>query len=122
MDFSGHKWGLKFGRPGRVSNRRFKYVPRFYDEDKEEFEFRVEQARKERDRMQNPDVPLEGSHEDRMRKAMEFRTKSYNSEYNAMNKFAGLRRLLIVGILVIIFYLIFSSDVILRIFDAFYGG
>lgn len=117
MDFT-EKFGLKFGRPGRAKNRRFKYVPRYYDEDMEDLEYRVDKARRERDKMAAA-ASAEENLETRMRKAMEFRTESYNREYNSMNKYSGARTILIAGILLFIFYLIFSSDLILRIFDAF---
>lgn len=110
---------MKFGRPGRVANKRFKYIPRYYDEDRIEFEQNVERARRERDRMEQHEPLAHGGHEERMRKAMEFRTRAFNTEKNSMNKYASVRTIIIAGILFFIFYLIFSSDIILRIFDAF---
>jgi hypothetical protein len=121
MNFSGHKWGLKFGRPGRVANKRYKYVPRYYDEDKADLEYRVARARKDRDASQEAEQLLSGGHATRMRKAMQFRTDSFNTQYNSMNKFATVRTLIIATLLFIIFYLLFSHDLILRIFDAFYN-
>jgi hypothetical protein len=121
MDFGGFKLGLKFGRPGRVANKRYKYVPRYYDEDKSDLDYRVARARRDRDRFENHASTPPGNSEDRMRKAMEFRTNAFNTEFNSMNRFAAVRTILIAAILVIIFYLLFSHDLILRIFDAFYN-
>lgn len=121
MDFSSNKWGLKFGRPGRVANKQFKYVSRYYDEDKEDLDYRVARARRERDLANETAEELESDHAKRMRKAMQFRTDAFNTQKNSMNKFAGVRTIIIAIILFIIFYLLFSSDIILRIFDAFYN-
>jgi hypothetical protein len=121
MQFSANKWGLNFGRPGRVANKQFKYVPRYYDEDQEDLDYRVARARREKDLSDNPNTPAEGDHKERMRKAMQFRTEAFNTPKNSMNKFAAVRTVIIAAILVLIFYLLFSSDIILRIFDAFYN-
>jgi hypothetical protein len=104
-------------RFGRTTNRRFNYIPRYYDEDKEEFNERVERARQELEGSNNPDDFAK-----RMKAGFKKRTKAYNSVYNIDKKGSTLRTIFIAGMLGLIFYLLFSHDIIGKMFGLFERG
>lgn len=110
---------------GKTANRRFNYIPRYYDADKEEFKERVRRARAE------VEVEVEAKakakaevedrakgFEDRIRSGFQHRNRAYNNVYNSNGK-TTLRVALIASILFAIFYLIFNSGLIDRFFIFF---
>lgn len=99
---------------GKASNRRFNYVPRYYDADKEEFEQRVDRARRELKGEQKPE-----DFRERIRQAYDYRSKAYNHVYNNDYKKSIIRRWLIAGLLGAIFYLLITSSLLDRILSAF---
>lgn len=99
---------------GKTSNRRFNFTPRYYDADKEEFDKRVEMARREVGGERST-----GDFKDRIRQGFNYRNKAYNNVYNQEHKKSMLRRLLIAGILGAIFYILLSSDLLDKFLGAF---
>jgi hypothetical protein len=99
---------------GKTSNRRFNFVPRYYDADKEEFNKRVEMARREVGGEQSTDDLKE-----RIRQGFSYRNKAYNNVYNHEHKKSLLRRMLIAVILGAIFYVLLSSDLLDKFIGAF---
>lgn len=102
----------KFGF-GRTSNRRFNYIPRYYDADKEAFNERVNRTKAE----VNGESNIQGF-ENRIRNGFQFRNRAYNNVYNSSGK-STLRIALIALILGAIFYLMFNSGLIDRFFIFF---
>lgn len=98
---------------GKTTNRRFNYIPRYYDADKEAFQERVKKSRAEA----NGEVHTEG-YENRIRSGFQQRNRAYNNVYNTGGK-STLRVALIALILGSIFYLMFSSGLIDRFFIFF---
>jgi hypothetical protein len=102
----------KFGF-GKTSNRRFNYIPRYYDADKEAFNERVNRTKAE----VNGESNIQGF-ENRIRNGFQFRNRAYNNVYNSSGK-STLRIALIALILGAIFYLMFNSGLIDRFFIFF---
>lgn len=99
---------------GRRTNRRFDYKPRFYDEGKEDLDERVDRARKERDGLNG-----EQDFEQRIRYAYQRRDLTPSSAVDNARVISRLRVLAIATILGLLFYLLFYTDVIYVIFEAF---
>ncbi len=95
----------KFGF-GKTSNRRFNYIPRYYDADKEEFEQRVRRSKEAID---------ETNYADRIRHGYKHRSNAYNTVKNPLSV-SSIRVLLIAMVLGTIFYLMFNGGLIDRLF------
>lgn len=95
----------KFGF-GKTSNRRFNYIPRYYNAEKEELQERVRRAKEEIN---------ETNYADRIRNGFKHRTNAYNTVKNPLSM-SSVRVLLIAIILGSIFYLMFNGGLIDRFF------
>ncbi len=90
-----------FKLPNR--HKRFEYVPRYYDERKEKLKKKIEQA----ERAQR------GGISDESRREISFRAKAEdkwgNSDYKTASMRQNVRLILILGILAVVVYYIFSG-------------
>lgn len=98
---------LKIGFGNRVKNRTFDYKPRFYDPDKEAFQERMEMLREkyaDKAEIDGEKMKL------RIRQGFKNKGASDPSYRSKMEKTAAVRRLVIVGVLLLIVYLFSQSD------------
>lgn len=91
-------------------HQRFNYVPRYYDEDKEDLQERVRLAKGEAG---NADLA-----KSRIRSGFKRRSRAGTSNPSAKS---AIRLMLIIAILVLFTYMILTSDSILRLIESFSG-
>ena len=103
---------------GRRHNKRFNYVPRYYDEDKEDLENRKEKIKAE----VTGKYSYEGS---RRRLQAGFRNgqrESVDPSMQQLKLVSRIRVLLIVIVLASLAYMVFYTNTISTIFEAFKHG
>lgn len=89
-------------------HQRFKYIPRYYDADKEDLEERVRIAKGE--------AASEELTKARIRSGFKRKSRAGSTAPNARS---GIRLIIITVVLFLITYLILSSEGILRMIEAF---
>ncbi|MBI1305106.1 MAG: hypothetical protein GC181_00670 [Bacteroidetes bacterium] len=99
---------------GRRANRRFNYIPRYYDEDKEDLENRVNNVRMEVSGNYDPK-----GFEQRIRDGFNKKSTAYQTPYNTINHGSRIRFLFILITLGLVFYLAFYTKAFGIIFGAF---
>ncbi|MCB9261089.1 MAG: hypothetical protein H6607_01770 [Flavobacteriales bacterium] len=98
---------------GRRHHKQFNYIPVFYDEDKEDLHNRIEKAKSERD------GTVEGF-ENRIRMAYKHRdVVPIDNHARKMKLVSQLRVLMFVIVFSMIAYLVFYTNTINIIFEAF---
>lgn len=95
----------------RKTHRRFNYQPVYYDPDKEDLEQRVKAAKGESD-----------DHAENIRRGFRSYDRAYGNRYNQELRKSKIRTYLLVATFAYIFYRLLTSDVILKIFEAFING
>lgn len=95
-------------------NRRFNYVPRFYNEDMDDLRNRVNSAKAK----ENEEYDIKGF-KDRIKQGYERRDQAYNTHHNKEIWVSRLRLFLIIGILTLITWQLMTHDLLTFIFEAF---
>ena len=102
---------FKFNK--RTKHKRFDYIPRFYDPQKEELE-KLVNSYKETD-----DTSMV---KDRIRSGLRNRYRGDSNYKRSQERSANIRLLSIIFILFLLAYLILKSDTIGRMMESFMGG
>ncbi|MDG1915224.1 MAG: hypothetical protein P8I55_11630 [Crocinitomix sp.] len=95
-----NKFGL-FKLPNR--HRRFDYVPRYYNAEKEELQAKIDQAKKENT------VDDEGKFAREIKFKAQMEDKWGGSDYKAQRRQSNMRLIIILGIIIVAFYYIFVA-------------
>lgn len=95
-------------------NRRFNYVPRFYDEDMDDLRNRIKAAESK----EKNEYDVKGFR-DRIRSGYERRENAYNTHHNKAIWASRIRLVLIIGILSVITWQLMTHDLLTFIFEAF---
>lgn len=90
-----------FKLPNR--HKRFDYVPRYYNPEKEALQRKIDQAKIEA----NQGGELQSPREIQFRSQIE--SKWGNSEYKASSMLSNIRLIVILGILLVVFYYVFVA-------------
>lgn len=102
---------MKFGFGKRVKPRKFDYLPRYYDEAKEELEQRLGKY--------DGDLSDQNKTQDRIRAGLRQRYHG-DAEFRSIQTMkSNLRLVYIIGILCLITYLIMRSDRFVRLIESF---
>lgn len=103
-----------FLSPRVNKNRKFNYVPRYYDEDMDDLGKRVKAAEARLE-----DKYDESNFRERIRSGYERREKAYNVHFSRTIWVSRLRFVLIAAVLTVIVYKLVTNDILSFIFEAF---
>lgn len=95
-----------------VRHKKFDYVPRFYDPEKEELQARV--SKYDKDQAQNTELV-----KDRIRSGFRSRVPNNQSIVKQATMKSNIRLLLIIGILVVLSVLLLQSEEITKVLQSF---
>ncbi len=95
-----NKFGL-FKLPNR--HRRFDYVPRYYNAEKEELQAKVDRAKKENS------IDDEGNFAREIKFKSQMEEKWCGSDFKAQRRQSNMRLIIILGIIIVAFYYIFVA-------------
>jgi hypothetical protein len=105
--------GISSVTPGRRNNKRFSYTPRYFDEAKEDLEYRVERAKREIGEIEGTD-----GFQERIRKGYKYGAGP-SKVVNTQKAISRVRFMATATILGLIAYLIFYTDTLKIITLAF---
>jgi hypothetical protein len=92
----------------RKTHRRYNYQPIYYDPQKEDLDQRVKMAKGESD-----------NYAENIRKGFRSYERAYGNRYNEELRKSKIRTYILVAAFSYLFYRIFTSEIILKVFEAF---